>query len=87
MRKIGILIIAAASMLANAQNKIDLSGDWQFALDRDGTFSPSQKMTEKVILPGTTDTNKKETRCPTEARQPICPGNIPTKGKHGIDVR
>lgn len=59
MRKIGILIFAAASLLANAQNKIDLSGDWQFALDREGTFSPSKKMTEKVILPGTTDTNKK----------------------------
>lgn len=43
MRKIGILIFAAASLLANAQNKIDLSGDWQFALDREGNVLPFQK--------------------------------------------
>jgi len=45
---------------AEAQPKqIDLSGTWQFTLDRQGTVQPGDEMAETVQLPGTTDTNKK----------------------------
>ena len=45
---------------AEDQSKhIDLSGTWQFALDRQGTMTADDAMTETVVLPGTTDTNKK----------------------------
>ena len=38
---------------------IDLSGTWQFALDRQHSIKPGDVMTETIQLPGTTDTNKK----------------------------
>ena len=38
---------------------IDLSGTWQFALDRKGLVHPDYILTETIQLPGTTDTNKK----------------------------
>jgi len=38
---------------------IDLSGTWQFALDRKGLVHPDNILTETIQLPGTTDTNKK----------------------------
>ena len=47
-------------MQAEAQPKrIDLSGTWQFALDRNSTVKAGYTMAETVQLPGTTDTNKK----------------------------
>jgi hypothetical protein len=36
----------------------DLSGTWQFALDREGNMKPDAILTETIQLPGTTDTNK-----------------------------
>ena len=39
--------------------RIDLSGTWQFALDRQHTILPDDLLTETVQLPGTTDTNQK----------------------------
>ena len=39
--------------------RIDLSGTWQFALDRQHTVKPSDLLAETVELPGTTDTNRK----------------------------
>ena len=44
------------------QERIDLSGTWQFALDRQGTMKADDAMTETVLLPGTTDTNQKGDR-------------------------
>lgn len=38
---------------------MDLSGTWQFALDRQRLVHPDYILTETVQLPGTTDTNKK----------------------------
>jgi hypothetical protein len=38
---------------------MDLSGTWQFALDRQQLVHPDYILTETVQLPGTTDTNKK----------------------------
>ncbi|MCR4583453.1 MAG: beta-glycosidase [Prevotella sp.] len=38
---------------------IDLSGTWQFALDRQRLVHPDYILTETVQLPGTTDTNRK----------------------------
>ena len=47
-------------MQAEAQPKqIDLSGTWQFGLDRQHLVQPNDILTETVQLPGTTDTNKK----------------------------
>ena len=39
-------------------SKINLSGTWQYALDRNATVKPGDQMTETLQLPGTTDTNK-----------------------------
>lgn len=52
-----------ACLHGTAQNRepqrIDLSGTWQFALDRQGLVHPDYILTETVELPGTTDTNRK----------------------------
>ena len=55
-----LMAVLCLNMQAEGQPKrIDLSGIWQFALDREGTMLPDANMTETVQLPGTTDTNKK----------------------------
>ena len=62
MRKPVILLLLLLSMAASADNnpeRIDLSGTWQFALDRYRLVHPDYLLTETVTLPGTTDTNKK----------------------------
>ncbi|MBR4480608.1 MAG: beta-glycosidase [Prevotella sp.] len=63
MRKLTTLLLMTVlclNMQAEDQSKyIDLSGTWQFALDRQGTMTADDAMTETVVLPGTTDTNKK----------------------------
>lgn len=56
------LLLAAAALTAGAQTEINLSGRWQLALDRDGTFSPADAMTDSIMLPGTTDTNRRGDR-------------------------
>ena len=54
------MTVLCLNMQAEDQSKhIDLSGIWQFALDRQGTMTADDAMTETVVLPGTTDTNKK----------------------------
>jgi beta-galactosidase/beta-glucuronidase len=39
--------------------RINLSGTWQFALDRQGTLKAGDPLADTILLPGTTDTNKK----------------------------
>ena len=41
------------------EERIDLSGVWQFALDRKGAVKPGDAMSDTIVLPGTTDTNRK----------------------------
>ena len=41
---------------------IDLSGTWQFALDRQHRLHADDQLTETILLPGTTDTNQKGDR-------------------------
>ena len=54
------MTVLCLSVQAEDQSKrIDLSGTWQFALDREGTIKAGDVFTETVQLPGTTDTNKK----------------------------
>jgi len=52
-------VLCLTIQAGNQPNLIDLSGSWQFALDRQKTVTPDAAMTETVQLPGTTDTNKK----------------------------
>ena len=62
MKKIVTLIFACmhlALLVGNNNARIDLSGTWQFCLDRNGTVTPTDSMTETIMLPGTTDTNRK----------------------------
>ena len=57
-----LLLTAGLCLNMQAENqpeRMDLSGIWQFALDREGTIKAADAMTETVQLPGTTDTNKK----------------------------
>ena len=53
------LLLSLSSYAANDSKTIDLSGTWQFTLDRQKQVQPNNVMTETVQLPGTTDTNKK----------------------------
>lgn len=46
-------------LTASAHEKIDLSGTWQFLLDRNSDATSSSPMDDSVVLPGTTDTNRK----------------------------
>ncbi len=62
MKKIFAIIFACIHLtllVGNNNNRIDLSGTWQFCLDRNGTVKPTDSMTETIMLPGTTDTNRK----------------------------
>ena len=63
MKKLTMLLLMTVLCLnvqAEDQSKrIDLSGTWQFALDRQGTMKAGDALTETIQLPGTTDTNKK----------------------------
>ena len=55
-----LLTLLCLNVMAEGQPKvIDLSGTWQFALDRKGQVHPDDILTETIQLPGTTDTNKK----------------------------
>ena len=62
MKRTTILLFILVSLSALADNqpkRINLSGKWMFALDRQHTVQPDDKLTETVELPGTTDTNMK----------------------------
>ena len=63
MKKLTMLLLMTVLCLkiqAEDQSKrINLSGTWQFALDRQGTIKVGDALTETIQLPGTTDTNKK----------------------------
>ena len=63
MKKLTTLLLMAVLCLhvqAEAQpNHIDLSGTWQFAIDHQDTIKADDRLTDTIVLPGTTDTNKK----------------------------
>jgi hypothetical protein len=59
MKRLTLLLLVLTALQAYAQQSIDLSGTWQFALDRQGNLRPNAPMSETVALPGTTDTNRK----------------------------
>ena len=62
MKKPIIILITCLMFVgvASGQNKrIDLSGTWKFAFDRQHAVKPDDALTETIELPGTTDTNKK----------------------------
>ncbi|MBR1388193.1 MAG: beta-glycosidase, partial [Prevotella sp.] len=52
-------VICLHAQAGEQPKRIDLSGIWQFALDRQRLVHPDYILTETVQLPGTTDTNKK----------------------------
>lgn len=53
------MLICLSAMADNQPKRINLSGKWMFALDRQHTVQPDDRLTETVELPGTTDTNMK----------------------------
>ncbi len=63
IKKAFVVLFATMSMVVYATDKkpqrIDLSGTWQFCLDREGLVTPDSEMVETIQLPGTTDTNRK----------------------------
>ena len=61
MKKLFLLCAVALSLFSCTPNEeyIDLSGVWQFALDREGLVKPDDAMSDTIVLPGTTDTNRK----------------------------
>jgi len=60
-RFLSILVTFHLSLFTSTAQSlvIDLSGTWQFTLDRQRLVHPDYILTETVQLPGTTDTNKK----------------------------
>ena len=61
MKKFFLLCLAVLGFVACTpdEERIDLSGVWQFALDRKGAVKPGDAMSDTIVLPGTTDTNRK----------------------------
>ena len=59
MKRICLFLLSFICLFSQAEAQIDLSGTWQFALDRKGNIKPDAILTETIQLPGTTDTNKK----------------------------
>ena len=61
MKKFFLLCLAVLGFVACTpdEERIDLSGVWQFALDREGLVKPGDAMSDTIVLPGTTDTNRK----------------------------
>ena len=61
MKKFFLLCLAVLGFVACTpeEERIDLSGVWQFALDRKGAVKPGDAMSDTIELPGTTDTNRK----------------------------
>ena len=59
MKRISFILLSFICLFSQAEAQIDLSGTWQFALDRQGNIKPDVILTETIQLPGTTDTNKK----------------------------
>ena len=61
MKKFFLLCSAVLGFVACTpdEERIDLSGVWQFALDRKGAVKPGDAMSDTIVLPGTTDTNRK----------------------------
>ena len=53
------MLICLHAMADDTTKRIDLSGTWQFALDRQNAIKPGDMLTDKIQLPGTTDTSKK----------------------------
>ena len=61
MKKCFLVCLAVLGLVACTpdEERIDLSGVWQFALDREGLVEPGDAMSDTIVLPGTTDTNRK----------------------------
>jgi hypothetical protein len=61
MKKFFLLCLAVLGFVACTpdEERIDLSGVWQFALDREELVKPGDAMSDTIVLPGTTDTNRK----------------------------
>ena len=50
---------AQQSKTLTGQHRLDLSGKWAFALDEQRLVRPESLFTDSVLLPGTTDTNRR----------------------------
>ena len=51
-------VLCLHAQAGEQSTKINLSGTWQYALDRNGTVKANDQMDGTLQLPGTTDTNK-----------------------------
>ncbi len=59
---ISLLLLAATAAMAAEKpfrDRINLAGEWQFALDRQASLHVGDAFSDQVVLPGTTDTNLK----------------------------
>lgn len=54
-----IMLSVQMCMATDSLHRIDLSGQWQFCFDHHGRTTPDSEMNETILLPGTTDTNRK----------------------------
>ena len=53
-------VVAGTAVAGNPfRPRLNLSGEWQFALDPNATLSATSTLDDSVTLPGTTDTNQK----------------------------
>lgn len=60
---LAVLLLVVAGFYAKSQDKIDLSGSWRFAIDRDGVGQEQawfkQTLAEEIVLPGSMPENLK----------------------------
>ena len=60
MKRITILSLLSLMILTSfAQKPINLSGTWDFQIDRNGSYNASQKYDDTIKLPGSMLTNGK----------------------------
>lgn len=59
MKKSVFIIALLGLPAAIAAQVIDLSGSWQFGIDRENKFTPTQQLTETIELPGSMVTREK----------------------------
>ena len=64
-RKFAVLLLLIIGLPSFAdEGTISLAGEWRFALDPEGTMTVTSPLNDVVMLPGTTDTNRKGTPAP-----------------------
>ena len=87
------MMLCCAQLLSAQQERIDLSGTWRFQADpmgfgkTPGSELYQAKLTESIMLPGSTDEGGKRYVDNRPICRPFLPVNLNTAAKHGINAK